>query len=97
MDSALAISTPIMAPVQIIKKQTVVGNTYFKSFFFIIANFKSYNSIIVLSLCAGKAVWLNYRIKLLLPCTRPIYVIHDIMTRHGIFTASKALSPSVHG
>ena len=30
MDSALAISTPIMAPVQISKKQTVVGNTYFK-------------------------------------------------------------------
>ena len=30
----LAISTPIMAPVQISKKQTVVGNTYFKVFFF---------------------------------------------------------------
>ena len=33
VDSALAISTPIMAPVQISKKQTVVGNTYFKVFF----------------------------------------------------------------
>ena len=42
MDSALENSTPIMAPVQISKKQTVVGNTYFKVFFLIIANFKSY-------------------------------------------------------
>ena len=33
MDSAFAISTPIMAPVQISKKQKVVGNTYFKLFF----------------------------------------------------------------
>ena len=38
----LAISTPIMAQVQISKKQTVVGNMYFKDFFFIIVNFKSY-------------------------------------------------------
>ena len=42
VDSALVISTPIMAPVQISKKQTAVGNTYFKVFFFIIASFKSY-------------------------------------------------------
>ena len=42
MDPARAISTPIMAPVQISKKQTVVGNTYFKFSFFIIANFKSF-------------------------------------------------------
>ena len=42
VDSALVISTPIMAPVQISKKQTVVGNTYFIVFFLIIANFKSY-------------------------------------------------------
>ena len=33
MDPTRAISTPIMAPVQISKKQTVVGNTYFKVFF----------------------------------------------------------------
>ena len=42
VDSALAISTPIMAPVQISEKQTVLGNTCFKVFFFIIASFKSY-------------------------------------------------------
>ena len=35
MDMALAISTPIIAPVQISKKQTVVGNTYFKVVFFL--------------------------------------------------------------
>ena len=56
MDSALAISTPIMAPVQISKKQTVVGNTYFKVFFLSlpIINLIS-NSIIVLSLMCWKS------------------------------------------
>ena len=50
MDSALEISTPIMAPVQISKKQTVVGNTYFKVFFLSlpISNLIS-NSIIVIA------------------------------------------------
>ena len=34
MDPALTVSTPILVPVQISKKQTVVGNTYLKVFFF---------------------------------------------------------------
>ena len=36
VDSALVISTPIMAPVQISKKQTVLGDTYFKVFFLLL-------------------------------------------------------------
>ena len=61
VDSALAISTPIMAPVQISKKQTVVGNTYFKVFFLSlpILNLIS-NSIIVLSLMC----WKSHMVKL---------------------------------
>ena len=62
MDIALAISTPIIAPVQISKKQTVVGNTYFKVFFFLslpILNLVS-NSIIVLSL----TWWKSHMVKL---------------------------------
>ena len=61
MDSALAISTPIMTPVQMSKKQTVVGNTYFKVFFLSlpILNLIS-NSIIVLSLMC----WKSYMVKL---------------------------------
>ena len=38
VDPALMVSTPILAPVQISKKQTVVGSLLF----FIIANFKSF-------------------------------------------------------
>ena len=61
MASALAISTPIMAPVQISKKQRVLGNTYFKVFFIIIANFNLIsNSIIVLSLMC----WKSHMVKL---------------------------------
>ena len=54
-------STPIMAPVQISEKQTVLGNTCFKVFFFIIAskNLIS-NSIIVLSLMC----WKSHMVKL---------------------------------
>ena len=53
--------TPIMAPVQISKKQTVVGNTYFKVFFLSlpILNLIS-NSIIVLSLMC----WKSHMVKL---------------------------------
>ena len=52
----LAISTPIMAQVQISKKQTVVGNMYFKDFFLSLSilNLIS-NSIIVLSLVCWKS------------------------------------------
>ena len=61
MDPARAISNPIMAPVQISKKQTVVGNTYFKVFFVSlpILNLVS-NSIIVLILMC----WKRHMVKL---------------------------------
>ena len=61
----LAISTPIMAPVQISKKQTVVGNTCFKVFFLSlpILNLIS-NSIIVL----GLVCWKSHMGKLHLNC-----------------------------
>ena len=53
----LAISTPIMAPVQISKKQTVVSNMYFKVFFLSLPILNLIgNSIIVLSLACWKIV-----------------------------------------
>ena len=63
MDMALPISTPIMAPVQISNKQTVVGNTYFKVCFLLllpILNLILSNSVIVLSLMC----WKGHTVKL---------------------------------
>ena len=62
MDSALAISTPIMAQYKSVKKQTVLGNAYFKDFFLALPILSLIiNSIIVLSLMCWKSKMVKLR------------------------------------